>query len=333
MFNNIEFAHPFFLSLLILIPILAYWYVKNRNNNVTALKIPSLKGVTTVESMRVRMLKWLPILRGVALGCFIVALARPQYVQKEDIIEGEGVDIVLSLDISTSMLAQDFDPNRLEAAKQVAQNFVDKRPYDRIGLVIFSGEAFTQCPLTTDHALLKDFISKIQNGIIKSGTAIGAGLAAAVNRLYQSPSKSRVIVLMTDGKNEGDSAFSIEDGINMAQNFGIKVYTIGIGTIGEALVPVGIRPDGQYVFGYGTVEIDKATLQHISQNTGGKYYRATGNKGLGQIYAEIDRLEKSKIEVTSIKKRSEAFGVWLCIGLILILLETITRHTVLRTNP
>ncbi len=333
MFSNIEFAHPFFLILLLFIPVLAYWYVKNRNKYVAALKISTLKGVKTIESMRVLMLKWLPILRGVALGCLIVALARPQHIQKENIIEGEGVDIVLSLDISTSMLAQDFDPNRLEAAKQVAQDFVDKRPYDRIGLVIFSGEAFTQCPLTTDHTLLKDFISKIQNGIIKSGTAIGAGLAAAVNRLYQSPSKSRVVVLMTDGKNEGDSAFSIEDGISMAQNFGIKVYTIGIGTIGEALVPVGIRPDGQYVFGYGAVDIDEATLQNIAQNTGGKYYRATGNKELAQIYAEIDRLEKSKIEVTSIKKRSEAFVVWLCIGLILIVIEFVVRQTVLRTNP
>ena len=327
------FANPEFLVLLLMLPLIGWWYKKNHKTHYAPIRMSNLTMFKGSSSWRGRLRVLLPILRGGAFAVLVVAFARPQSVLQDETINGEGIDIMLSLDISTSMLAQDFDPNRLEAAKRVAKNFVDKRAHDRLGLVIFSGEAFTQCPLTTDHANLKNYIEHIQNGIIEGGTAIGAGLVAAVNRLHTSTAKSKIIVLMTDGKNEGDTYFSTDDGQALAKQYGIKIYTIGIGTIGEALVPVKIRPDGQFVYGLRPVEIDETLLQTIAQTTGGKYYRATNDVELEQIYAEIDRLEKSKIDITTVKKRGEAFGIWAIAGLILLVLELLMRYTIFRTIP
>ena len=333
MFSNIEFANPVFLLLLLLLPLFGLWYVKQHKTHYAPIRMSNLDMFKGRSSWRGRMRVLLPILRGVSFIVLVVAFARPQSLLEDETLKGEGIDIMLSLDISTSMLAQDFQPNRLEAAKRVAQGFIDKRPHDRIGLIIFSGEAFTQCPLTTDHANLKSFIENIQNGIIEGGTAIGAGLVAAVNRLYSSTSKSKIVVLMTDGKNEGDTYFSTDDGLALAQKYGIKVYTIGIGTIGEALAPVRIKADGQFIYGLRPVEIDEVLLQNIAQTTGGRYYRATNDEELEQIYTEINRLEKSKIEITTVKKRGEAFMPWALAGLILLVLELLLRYTIFRTIP
>jgi Ca-activated chloride channel homolog len=333
MFSNIEFANPSFLLLFLLLPLLGWWYLKQYKNHYAPIRMSNLTMFKGRSSWRGRMRTLLPILRGLSFIVLVVAFARPQSLLEDETLKGEGIDIMLSLDISTSMLSQDFQPNRLEAAKRVAQLFIDKRPHDRIGLVIFSGEAFTQCPLTTDHANLKNFIENIQNGIIEGGTAIGAGLVGAVNRLYSSTAKSKIVVLMTDGKNEGDTYFSTDDGLALAQKYGVKIYSIGIGTIGEALAPIRIKADGQFIYGMRPVEIDEALLQSISQTTGGKYYRATNDAELEQIYTEIDRLEKSKIEITTIKKRGEAFVQWALAGLILLILELLLRYTIFRTIP
>ena len=274
----------------------------------------------------------LPVLRGLAFAVLIVAFARPQALLREDDIQADGIDIMLTLDLSSSMLAQDFEPDRLEVAKKVAANFVEKREFDRIGLVVFSGEAFTQCPLTTDHKVVQDFIEGLKCGFLQDGTAIGMGLATAVNRMKDSPAKSKIIILMTDGVNNA-GYFKPEDAMELAKTLGIKVYTIGIGSTGEAMSPVGRRSDGKYVFGLVPVEIDEPLLQNIAKTTGGNYYRATNNKELEQIYAEIDRLEKSKIDVTTVKRRSEAFTGFAFAGLILLVLELLLRYTVFRTIP
>ena len=262
----------------------------------------------------------------------IVAFARPQALLREDDIQADGIDIMLTLDLSSSMLAQDFEPDRLEVAKKVAANFVEKREFDRIGLIVFSGEAFTQCPLTTDHKVVQDFIEGLKCGFLQDGTAIGMGLATAVNRMKDSPAKSKIIILMTDGVNNA-GYFKPEDAMELAKTLGIKVYTIGIGSTGEAMSPVGRRSDGKYVFGLVPVEIDEPLLQNIAKTTGGNYYRATNSKELEQIYAEIDRLEKSKIDVTTVKRRSEAFAGFAFAGLLLLVLELLMRYTVFRTIP
>jgi Ca-activated chloride channel homolog len=262
----------------------------------------------------------------------IIAMARPQTLLKEDDIQADGIDITLTLDLSSSMLAQDFEPDRLEVAKKVAADFVEKREFDRIGLVVFSGEAFTQCPLTTDHKVVQEFIGNLKCGFLQDGTAIGMGLATAVNRMKESPAKSKIIILMTDGVNNA-GYFKPEDAMDLAKTLGIKVYTIGVGSTGEAMSPVGRRSDGKYVFGMVPVEIDEPLLQNIAQTTGGKHYRATNGKELEQIYAEIDRLEKSKIDVTTIKRRSESFATFAMIGLILLVLELLLRYTIFRTIP
>jgi Ca-activated chloride channel homolog len=274
----------------------------------------------------------LPILRGLAFLVLTVAMARPQKLLNEEDVQADGIDITITLDLSSSMLAQDFEPDRLEVAKKVAADFVEKRAYDRIGLVVFSGEAFTQCPLTTDHAVVKEFLANLQCGFLQDGTAIGMGLATAVNRMKESQTKSKVIILMTDGVNNA-GYFKPEDAMELAKTLGIKVYTIGVGSTGEAMSPVGRRSDGKYVFGLVPVEIDETLLQNIAQSTGGRYYRATNAQELEQIYSEIDRLEKSRIDVTTFKRRSEAFANWALVGLILLTLELVLRYTVFRTIP
>jgi Ca-activated chloride channel homolog len=332
MLKNIEFANPEFLLLLLLLPLIAWWYRGKYKTHYAPITMSNLAMFRGNSSWRGRLRFLLPILRGLAFLVLTVAMARPQKLLNEEDVQADGIDITLTLDLSSSMLAQDFEPDRLEVAKKVASDFVEKRAYDRIGLVVFSGEAFTQCPLTTDHKVVKEFLANLQCGFLQDGTAIGMGLATAVNRMKESQTKSKVIILMTDGVNNA-GYFKPEDAMQLAKTLGIKVYTIGVGSTGEAMSPVGRRSDGKYVFGLVPVEIDEPLLQNIAQSTGGKYYRATNAQELEQIYSEIDRLEKSRIDVTTFKRRSEAFANWAMVGLILLILELGLRYTIFRTIP
>ena len=332
MFKYLELANPEFLLLLLLLPLVAWWYYGRHRVHYASITMSNIAMFKGQSSWRGKARALLPILRGLAFISLVVALARPQMLLSEENVEANGIDIMLAIDLSSSMLAQDFEPDRLSVAKSVASDFVEKREFDRIGLVVFSGEAYTQCPLTTDHKVVQDFLANLQSGLLQDGTAIGMGLATAVNRLKDSPVKSKNIILMTDGVNNS-GYFKPEDAMALAKTLSIKVYTIGIGSTGQAMSPVGRKADGTYVFGMVPVEIDEALLQNIATTTGGKYYRATNNRELEQIYAEIDRLEKSRIDVTSIKRRSEAFGDWVLAALCLIALEILLRYTIFRTIP
>jgi Ca-activated chloride channel homolog len=332
MLKNTEFANPEFLLLLLLLPLIAWWYRGRYKTHYAPITMSNLAMFSGNSSWRGRLRFLLPILRGLVFVVLTVAMARPQKLLSEEDVQADGIDITITLDLSSSMLAQDFEPDRLEVAKKVASDFVEKRAYDRIGLVVFSGEAFTQCPLTTDHVVVKEFLANLQCGFLQDGTAIGMGLATAVNRMKESQTKSKVIILMTDGVNNA-GYFKPEDAMQLAKTLGIKVYTIGVGSTGEAMSPVGRRSDGKYVFGLVPVEIDEPLLQNIAQSTGGKYYRATNAQELEQIYSEIDRLEKSRIDVTTFKRRSEAFAHWALAGLLLLILELGLRYTIFRTIP
>jgi Ca-activated chloride channel family protein len=266
-------------------------------------------------------------LRTIAITLLIIVLARPQKTDKFQDVSTEGIDIVLTQDISGSMLARDFRPDRLEAAKNIATEFISGRPYDRIGLVVFSGESFTQCPLTTDHAVLINLLREIQSGMIEDGTAIGMGLATAVNRIKDSQSKSKVIILLTDGvNNKGEIAPATA--ADIAKTFGIRVYTIGVGTQGMAPYPVQTPYGVQYQD--MPVEIDEGILQQISQTTGGKYFRATDNDSLEKIYKEIDKLEKSKIDVRQFSKKEEKYLLPALIAFFMLVVEIIVRNTIFK---
>ncbi|MEO0042640.1 MAG: hypothetical protein RL329_2088 [Bacteroidota bacterium] len=326
------FANPEFFGLLLLLPAAAWWYRHAHPHHYATVTFSNLAAFGRESSWRGQLRGSLPILRGLAFAAIVVALARPQSFLKNENIHAEGIDIMLTLDLSSSMLAEDFAPNRLEAAKKVASDFVAKRPYDRIGLVVFAGEAFTQCPLTTDHAVLREFLAKLDCGFLQDGTAIGMGLATAVNRLKESEAKSRIAILMSDGENTA-GYFKPDVATALAKEKKVKVYTIGIGSQGEALSPVGRRSDGTYIMGLVPVSIDEALLQNIATTTGGNYYRAKNMTELARIYTEIDRLEKSKIDVSTLRRRSENFHPWLWAALTLLVLELLLRYSIFRTIP
>lgn len=332
-FTNIDFVNPEFLLLLVAIPLLLLrlWVV--RKKRFADIRMSSLEAFGGTSSLRGKFHWLLPALRLAAIGAFIVAMARPQATLKEEEITAEGIDIVLVTDVSSSMLARDFKPDRLEASKQVAMEFVQNREFDRFGLAVFAGEAFTQCPLTTDHKVINEFLSTIKCGLLEDGTAIGLGLATAVNRLKNSEAKSKVVILLTDGVNNSGEYIMPLTAAEIAREFDVKVYTIGVGTAGDAYAPIGRRGDGEYVFGFVRVEIDEALLQQIAGMTGGKYFRATNREGLENIYREIDNLEKTKIEVTTMKRYSEEFFPWVFLGMILLILEIFLRYTIFRTIP
>jgi len=325
------FANPEYFLVLLVIPAMLFWYWKMQRKHVSELRISTAKAFQTVpRSLRQRFRHVLFTLRLLAVILLVMALARPQSTSKGENVSTEGIDIILATDISGSMRAEDFQPNRIEAAKKVALDFISGRPDDRIGLVIFSGESFTQCPLTLDHAVLKNLLSEVKSGMIEDGTAIGMGLATAVSRLKDSKAKSRVIILLTDGVNNRGFIDPLT-AAGIAQSFGIRVYTIGVGTVGMAPYPVetpfGIQRQNM------PVEIDEALLEKISDQTGGKYYRATDNRKLKAIYEEIDRLEKTKIEVTQFRRHKEEFyGATMAAGLVL-LLEILLSNTVFRKIP
>ncbi|MFT4566307.1 MAG: Ca-activated chloride channel family protein [Saprospiraceae bacterium] len=330
--QNIEFVNPWVLYLLLLIPLIAAWYwyrLRGRNSKLTISSIETIKELKTLRS---RLYPYLPLLRLLSAIGLVIALARPQLSLKEEEVKAEGIDIVLIMDISSSMLAQDFQPNRLEVSKAVAKEFIDKRIYDRIGLVVFAGESFTQCPLTTDHRVVKDFLDQLQCGLLDDGTAIGMGLASAVNRMKDSKSKSKVIILLTDGVNNSGYIKPIT-AAEIAVELETKVYTIGVGSRGQALSPVSRRSDGRYIFGMANVEIDERLLNEIAELTDGKYYRATDEASLEAIYSEIDKLEKTEMEVSTFKRYSEEFRPFLIFGLSLLLLEVLLRLSVFKTLP
>ena len=324
--NGIKFAEPLFLYLLILIPAMIAFYVLKQQKATASLRMPGLQAFAgSGETFRHYLRHILFALRTVAITLLIIVLARPQKTDKYQDVSTEGIDIVLAQDISGSMLARDFKPDRLEAAKNIATEFISGRPYDRIGLVVFSGEAFTQCPITTDHAVLINLLHEIQSGMIEDGTAIGMGLATAVNRLKDSKVKSKVIILLTDGvNNRGEIAPITAAGI--AKTFGIRVYTIGVGTQGTAPYPV------QTAFGIQyqdmPVEIDEDILKEIAQTTGGKYFRATDNDKLTQVYKEIDKLEKSKIDVRQFSRKEEKYLIPALIAFCLLAIEILARNTI-----
>ena len=331
MFSGITFQHPWVFLLLIIIPVYIGWRFWRRRTSHAAMQISTTETLEGIKpTWRVR-LRFLPTcLRLMALALAIVVLARPQSTSSHSDSNTEGIDIVLSLDISGSMRALDFKPNRLEAAKDVAIRFISGRPDDNIGLVIFAGESFTQCPLTTDDSVLINLFSQVSNGMLEDGTAIGMGLATAVSRIKESKAKSKVIILLTDGCNNA-GAISPEKAAEIAQTFGVRVYTIGIGTMGTAQIPVqtplGTRMQDM------EVKIDEPLLQSIADMTGGKYFRATDNKSLANIYSEIDQMEKTIMEVRHYTQRTDEYMPFAIAALLLLLAEVVLRNTLLRTIP
>lgn len=331
MFNGITFAYPWILYLLLVIPLLIAWYIFKGMKTQSSVKYSSLNIFKDVPSTLRERLRHLPFaMRMIAIGFLIIALARPQSFTAGENVSTEGIDIAMLLDISGSMLAEDLKPNRLEAAKNVIDEFIKGRISDRIGLVVFAREAFTQCPLTIDYSVLRNLLLDIRSGMIEDGTAIGNAIANGVNRLKESDAKSRIIILLTDGVNNSGEVDPVS-AAEIANTFGIRIYTIGVGTRGQAPYPVktpfGIR------YQMVPVEIDENVLKQISETTGGQYFRATNNKALKEIYEKIDKLEKTKIEITSYKNASEKYYSWLWWGLLLLVLELGLSKTLFRKIP
>ncbi len=328
--TNIEFANPEYFWLLCLIPLFILWYIFQINRSKAVLSHPNTERLSLKGFNAMIWLRHYPVLtRSLAFALFVVALARPQSSMSFEDITTEGIDIVIALDISGSMLAEDFKPNRLKAAKRVAMDFVKGRPNDRIGLVVYSGESFTQCPLTIDHDILLNLFQEVRNGMIEDGTAIGDGLATAVNRLKDSEAKSKVVILLTDGQQTAGSIPPQTAG-EIAKKFDVRVYTIGVGSIGEAPYPFK-TPFGTVQYQNIPVKIDETTLKEIANATGGAYFRATDNKKLEDIYEEIDQMEKTKIEVTQYRKKSEKYLSWASLGMIFLLIEFSLKHTLFRS--
>lgn len=332
MLEHIEFANPIYLYLLLIIPALIVWYLFRHKHAQADLQISS---TVTFEASKKSLKQYLYYIliffRLLAISCLIIALARPQSSTSRQNVSIEGIDIIMALDVSSSMLAQDLKPDRLEAAKNVASEFFDGRPNDRIGLVIFSGETFTQCPLTTDHSVIKNLFKDIKSGMIQDGTAIGDGIATAVNRLKESKAISKVIILLTDGVNNAGSIDPIS-AAEIAKLYGIRIYTIGVGTIGMAPYPVP-SPFGGVQYQQMEVKIDEELLKEVTAITDGKYFRAVSNRKLKEIYQEIDQLEKSKIDVTEFRRKKEEFLPLALMALLLLSAEIILKKTVFKTLP
>lgn len=325
-----RFEDPLALLLLVVLPCAFWWRARGRG--APAIRYSAVGDAVAAGGPVGRWVALVPpVLRGLALAAFIVALARPQTGITSENVLTEGIDIVLVLDVSTSMLAEDLEPNRLEAAKIVAADFVAGRRNDRIGLVAFAGQAFTQAPLTFDYSVVGSLLGELETGMIEDGTAVGMGLATAVKRLQASPAESKVVVLLTDGRSNRGEVGPVT-AAQLAEALGIRVYTIGAGSQGTARVPV---PDPLGGTRYATmrVDIDEATLQEIAERTGGRYFRATDNESLAAIYEEIDELERTEIEVENFTQYGEEFPLPLGIGFFLLALEFALGQTVLRRLP
>jgi Ca-activated chloride channel family protein len=332
MFDTFEFVNPEYFWLFLVLPLLLLWYFFKRKQQTATLKISSIKGFKTGKNWLAKLRPLLFILRLLAVSAIIVAIARPRFVDESTRVKTtKGIDIVMAIDVSASMLARDLKPDRLQALKLVAARFINSRPNARIGLVEYAGESYTKTPLTSDKTVVLSSLNSIEyNSIIEGGTAIGMGLATAVNRLKESTAKSKVIILLTDGENNSgfiDPKIASE----LAVEFGIKVYTIGLGTNGMASSPIGIDQNGRFRYGNQPVKIDEALLKEIAKTTGGKYFRATNNIKLNEIYEEINKLEKTDIEEFKYTSYEEQFRPWAILGLCLLGFELLLRYTVFRS--
>ncbi len=332
MFENFTFENPQFFWLFLTLPLVIAWYIWKRKEQQAALKMSSIKGFKVSGSWLAKLKPLLLVVRLITLALVITALARPRTVDVSSKTKTtKGIDIVMAIDVSASMLAKDLRPNRLDALKKVAAEFIQDRPSDRIGLVVYAGESFTKTPITSDKSIVLSALKNVvYNNILENGTAIGMGLATSVNRLKDSKAKSKVIILLTDGSNNAgfiDPKIASE----LALEYGIKTYTIGIGTNGTALAPVAIRPNGTFQYGNVKVEIDEKLLKEIAKVTGGKYFRATNNKKLQDIYAEIDKLEKTDVEEFKFYNYEEKFRPLVFLALGLLIFEILLRNTIFRS--
>lgn len=328
-----RFADPYFLYLLAIVPVMVYFHLRQKKPQTATLRYSNLEVVKSIGKSRWGLYRHLLFgLRTAAIVFLIIALARPQSGSKEEEITTEGIDIMLALDISSSMLAEDFKPkNRLEVAKIVAKEFVKSRANDRIGMIVFAGESYTQCPLTMDYGVLLKFIDDVKIGMVEDGTAIGMALANAVNRLRASKAKSKVVILLTDGRNNAGELSPI-NAARVAEALGVRVYTVGAGSRGTALYPINDPILGKR-YQRLPVEIDEKLLQKVAQMTNGKYFRAIDRKSLEDVFKEIGKLEKTKIEVKEFTRYEELFWVYLAIGLVFLGLEILLANTLFRKIP
>tara|TARA_B110000914_G_scaffold109314_1_gene95757 strand:+ start:5145 stop:6161 length:1017 start_codon:yes stop_codon:yes gene_type:complete len=327
MLQEITFYNPEFLWLLILLPLLVFGNIKINKKKSSQLKISSIKSLG-VKSFKIKIYPILDILRYLAISMLIIALSRPQIVDVSTQTKtSKGIDIVIAVDVSSSMLAQDLSPNRLDALKEVAKEFINDRVSDRIGLVVYAGESYTKTPVTSDKSIIIKSLEEIKfDGVIEDGTAIGMGLATAVNRLKDSKAKSKVIILLTDGVN--NSGFiDPNTAADLALSYEIKTYTIGLGSNGNALAPIAINPNGTFRFGLTKVEIDEKLLESIAKKTGGLYFRATDNKRLKDIYQEINKLEKTEVEEFKYTNAQERYRVFVLISFVLVFIEWLLKST------
>ena len=331
MMKDIVFARPEAFYLFILLPLMILWHWRVLRPKRTSLSTSSTQPFSGYRLTARQKFGWAPLfLRLLCVSAIIVALARPQSSSKGQNVTTEGISIVMALDVSSSMLAEDLKPNRIEAAKKVALEFIDGRPTDLMGMVIFSGESFTQCPITSDHAVLKNMMGQIKSGVLVDGTAIGEGLATAISRIKDSKSKSKVIILLTDGVSNAGAISPLTAG-QIAKTFGIRVYTIGVGSMGTA--PYPFRTPFGIQYQNVEVQIDEAVMKQISADTDGKYFRATSTNKLKAIYAEIDKMEKTKIQVTEFRRHSEEFLPWALAAGLFFILELLLRLTWLKSIP
>ncbi|MBO1884326.1 VWA domain-containing protein [Capnocytophaga sp. Marseille-Q4570] len=332
MFKNIIFAHPQFFWLLLLLPLMILWHFFWDKKSKPSVTISSTVAFKRAKSLYNQLYHLLFLLRIIAVTLLIIALARPQTRSESAKTKiTEGIDIVMAIDVSASMLSQDLKPNRFEALKKVASQFVKDRPNDRIGLVIYAGESYTKTPVTSDKSIILNALSELTYGQIEDGTAIGMGLATAVNRLKESKAKSRVIILLTDGVNN-TGFIDPQTAAELAAEYGIKVYTVGIGTNGMALSPYALNIDGSIIYRMQQVDIDEPLMKKIAKTTNGRYFRATNNQKLQQIYDEINQMETTKVEEFKYTEVDEKFRLWVLIAGVLLLLEFLLKHTLFRNE-
>ena len=295
------------------------------------MQFSNLAAFNGKPTLKANLASWLPdVLRFLAFSSLIIALARPQLVFQEQEIDAEGIDIVISIDLSLSMLSKDFDPNRLAASKVIAADFVDSRKYDRIGITAFAGESYTKCPITTDHRIVKQFLAELEYGDLKDGTAIGMGLATSVKALVKSEAKSKVVILLTDGESNA-GYINPKMAVEMAKNFDVKVYTIGVGSKGYVMAAIGTYPDGKPAYSNQMIDFDESTLIELAEKTGGRYFRATDINSLKKIYNEIDQLEKTKMDVLVINRKVDKFYLFVLLAIIFVGLEILLKMTIFRT--
>jgi Ca-activated chloride channel family protein len=330
--SNLDFAYPAFFYALVLLPVMIGWYMWRGRKGTSSMTLSGFENLDERGgSSRIWLRHLLFVFRLVVVGLIVIVLARPQSSNKWEQVTTEGIDVVMCLDVSGSMRAMDFRPNRLEASKNVGIEFVNARENDRFGLVVFAGESFTQCPMTTDRAVVINFMNEIDFGVIEDGTAIGMGLATAVNRIKESRAKSKVIILLTDGVNNRGDVGPVT-AAEIAASFGIRVYTIGIGTHGTAPVPVQ-DAFGRTVTRSMPVEIDEDVLKKIAETTDGSYFRATDNHKLREIYQQIDQMEKTRMDVKQFSKKKEEYFPFLLAAMLTLLFEIMLRYTIFRTIP